>query len=176
MAHQIPASNARDIFVSAEDFRLTYERLTLLPASEPDTIRTLGPQVVCAAFAVELYLKCILVDAGLKTLPNKHNLAFLYQQIPKTTRCLVVRKWRTLLKQWKSVDASVDTASKLESVLANIGYAFENWRYRYEPTTTDLASDRFTLVHASLHGYITGKHPDWLDEGHSYFLSTFPVP
>ena len=173
MAYQIPASDPHAIFVAAEDFRLAYEALTLLPDSGADTLRTLVPQSVCAAFAIELYLKCILVDAGAKTVPPSHNLLLLYQQIPKTAKAAITRQWRSVLKAWKAHDATVNLESDLASILGEIAEAFEQCRYRFESPQTMLPDGRFTLVHASLHGYILEKHPDWRDEGHSYFPPTF---
>jgi hypothetical protein len=176
MAHQIPTSDARAIFVNAEDFRLTYELLTLLPESDPETLRTYGPAVVVASFALELYLKSILVDAGSNSVPGSHDLGLLYGQIPKTIRARIVRQWRDILKQWQHTSQPVNLASDLESILKEIGPAFEKWRYRHACPKEELKDARFTLLIATLQCYLLGKHPDWRDLDHSYFRSTFPVP
>jgi hypothetical protein len=103
---------------------------------------------VCATFAIELYLKCILVDAGAKTIPKKHNLLFLFQQIPKATRGGIIRQWRAVLKKWKSLDASVDLKSDLESTLTHIADAFDKWCYRFEFVASELNDAKFTRIHA----------------------------
>ena len=166
---------ARGLFVSAEDFRLAYEALTLLPDSDQQTVRTLAPQVVCATFAIELYMKCILVDAGSSAVPRKHELLFLYQQIPKAARAKVVRRWRTELKNWKEFDACIDLKLSLESILGDINDAFDKWRYRFEYSKKELRDARFTLIHATLHLFLTERHPEWVDPDHTYFQATFPA-
>lgn len=169
---QITAKNARDIYTSAEDFRIAASALTEHNGEPQAWARVFGPYVVLEAFAAELYIKCILVDGGAPTIPGKHKLTELFRNVHAKTRGDIEKIWRSLGAHFKFSPM----AQPFEQVLCAIGNHFELWRYRFENESDQLRrGEEIRLVNLALWGYIIERHPDWKDEDHSYFAATFPV-
>ena len=177
------AENARVIFTAAEDFRIACVVLNNTKRKRKDqpAYRTAGPRIVLAAFTAELYLKCILLDAG-ATVPNKHNLSELFQNIPARMRRLVSINWK-LGMETNSVtkDACGRKHHNLDSALTTYGNSFKKWRYRYQqPKNNEKVSHdnlgfyELVIFLSVLRNLIITKHPEWEDDG-AHFLSTFRV-
>lgn len=160
--HNLPARDARAIFTSAEDFWHASRKLFTA-----ENWRVTGPQIVCGAFAIELFLKCILVDCGATTIPAKHDLLLIYNNIPKQTRAEILKVWAEFTRP--------TFPDGLEEVLSRGANLFDRWRYRFElPQNVPGLEITFPKVQRLLHYFILTKHPDWQDEDR-YFWSTFPA-
>jgi hypothetical protein len=72
---EITGSDPADIFVVAEQF---WRATQILRGEQPQPS---SPPVVCAAFALELYLKCLIAMRPGATVPNDHNLKRLFDPI-----------------------------------------------------------------------------------------------
>jgi hypothetical protein len=174
--------NARDIFTAAEDFRLSFLDLggELKDGSQALFERTIGPGIVLAAFASELYFKCMLVDAGAPSFPKRHNLTQLFLNLSPKSRSDLKRLWEEIVQPNPQTAKAVATnlgASilKLEDFLSEHADSFENWRYRFEnPGTLKQDKGAFVILHEVQIRFILSSHPDWGDDT-SHFLSTFPA-
>jgi len=175
MAHKIPASEARRIFVAAENFAIAHR---VLVESVRESQRTIPPQVMVAAFTVELFLKCLLVDSGAPTIPAKHDLAMLFNNLPPATRAAIEKVWKEYRQFLKEKgDAPSDVPAKIADIFAKCANYFDDWRFYFEHAKSTLTLDSTPVAALGvLHVFILRLHPDWKQDSDQYFLSTFPVP
>jgi hypothetical protein len=176
MRHRIPSMNARDIFTAAEDCR--HATGVLIAHHDPTTaeLRLFGPHIMLEAFTAELYLKCLLVDCGSATIPATHDLPELFRNLPKRTRDGLRRVWLKYVKDipipetWKAYPAT------LEESLAKVGQYFDLWRYRFERPTYPMGlGGEFQHINGAFYEFIIVRRPEWIDDDHKYFESTFRV-
>jgi HEPN domain-containing protein len=101
-----------------------------------------GPSLTLAAFASELYLKCLLVLQGSRP-PNIHDLKKLFDRIEPEMQQTIERIWDThvQIKQqyWEKVRAYIKKPFSLDlrSALEQGGRGFEVIRYSYEQSQED---------------------------------------
>ncbi len=105
------------------------ERPTLIaPEGSPAFLG--GPTVVCFAFALELYLKLLLLLTVGK-IPHEHNLAQLHAALPADAQALIERHYSGGYPDgtW---DTAVSEGWDVGSVLKEIATTFTDWRYAHE--------------------------------------------
>ncbi len=100
------------------------------------------PTVVCRAFSIELYLKCLIgIETG--NVPRGHELAELYLLLSEQSRKAIKDKFDSLIlanpglmamKKFFANDKSspVNISLDIEDVLKVVNRVFETWRYSYE--------------------------------------------
>jgi hypothetical protein len=103
------------------------------------------------AFAIELYLKCILRERSRAT--KGHDLEVLFNRLPKEDRRGI---------EEKLAEISPAAATRFPTALPAFGRAFEEWRYIFESNTEKPIS---VYVLAELARacflYIRDEHRDW---------------
>jgi hypothetical protein len=86
----------------------------------PDRIPITVPAVTCIAFAAEIAIKTLIVQAAagnIAACPRDHDLFRLFARLPATTRAAIA--------------SALPAISVEEKLRVNAG-AFERWRYSYE--------------------------------------------
>jgi hypothetical protein len=169
-------AKALDIFIVAEQFRFVGKLATLVPQHPTLRIPALAfahdqnlltASMVCSAFALELYFKC-LIRMGRKTFGRQHDLAELYGLIGRRDRAKIKRYWnehsetvRSYVEQAYEGDGQPGPKVDFDFVLSASKDAFVEMRYIYEqgikPDTGWLAD---TIVEGA-RKVILEKHPDW---------------
>jgi|ERR1051325_150843 hypothetical protein len=138
----------------------------------------------CAAFALELYLKC-LIRIGKKGIPsgrNGHNLVVLFNTIAKRHQ-LGIRRYfdnnsdrvRTYLKEAFAPHNRAIPEPLFDYVLANSKDAFVKMRYAYEghpPDTGWLAHD----IERGAREQILHMYPHWKNARQASFLNVIVPP
>jgi hypothetical protein len=122
------------------------------------------PWVVCAAFSLELYLKCLLLIEGGST-EKKHDLEKLFANISCTSREAIRKNYenKRVVRDAMFAGAHVPPPppSDFDFVLHASALAFEKFRYAYEGLIEDgqgwLAGDIGECVRER----IIALHPDW---------------
>lgn len=173
----LPSSDPRDIFTTADDFRMAYCVLVKADAALAPKHRLLAPQNTVGAFAVELYLKCLLVDGGAKTVPGTHDLHLLFGNLPKTVRVTINRHWKKVVDETPHFKmARVPTDSDFGTMLSHIADSFDEWRYRFEEASASIrwGGVELPFIHTLLRWMITERHPDWDVLTNTYWIATFP--
>ena len=134
------------------------------PGRLPRAAQLLGPRSVCGAFAVEVYVKCILADNG-APIPQKHDLVLLFSNIPRAQR-------QKLSSLWKAHGNS----GAIEDSLKPVATAFEDWRYVFERPVADLDDLDFGPLHKLFREFILSLHPQWSEGDPQFVLPTSPTP
>jgi hypothetical protein len=169
------------IFVHAEQFRNAERYLTSAPKQGfPLPVDMAIP--VCAAFALELYFKCLLAIDG-NPLPREHDLKKLFNKLspPRKTRirCLSdpymddVKVW---LKQEHERVGKPTPNIDFNFILGASRKAFELARYLYE---TGLPQGRGWIADAITEGTratILELHPEWERARSSIRVTTRTLP
>lgn len=149
--------NSQEALVCGESFQKLAEKLipeirTVKEGSHHAMPDEMGDVVACAtnlAFAVELYLKGLLIQLG-RNVPMDHNLRNLYGAIPQSVRTLIESTYDTALPDevrrlgghvsfrfakgplkeppWNDYKVSL----ALPDLLARSKDLFVSWRYVYE--------------------------------------------
>jgi HEPN domain-containing protein len=84
---------------------------------------TMGIDIVCLAFSVELHLKELSrVVSG--TIPRGHNIARLFRALPESVQKEIVSHHSIAQYRWSD--------AQMERELLAISDGFEKWRYAYE--------------------------------------------
>ncbi len=100
-------------------------------------MRLAFPQVVCSAFAAEIYLKCLYrIETGNKIWG--HPLLYLFNALKEENRIIVEANYQKVLKEdstgvlaaAQKDDQNLNT--DLKENLRIFSSAFEKWRYAYE--------------------------------------------
>ena len=172
-----PEERARDIFTNGVDYHTCCDWLvdTIRERGRPE-IRVMGPMHTMAAFACELFLKSLLVDAGCSGVPITHDLSELVRNAPKLLRANLVRRWGEAVKVLRP-KPRIATFGFIEAV-QSVALNFEKWRYRHEmkmKSEAMLDNGAFLLMHF-LRDFILLRHQDWSDGNRSYYLSAFQFP
>ena len=109
--------------------------IALEQLQQPDEFLLAVPILVNGALAVELALKAILVEQGIKY-SHEHNLKILFDMLPLPIQEQV---WRNLIS--KAPEYADNT--KRENELLLISEAFVKWRYSFEGTPAPAFDRRF---------------------------------
>lgn len=126
-----------------------------------------APIMACSAFALELYLKC-LIRMERKPFSREHDLAKLFAALGKRNRAKIKRVWRAnsetvrkyVEEQYKSEGETPPKVTFDFALNASRG-AFQAFRYLHEfgvASNTGWLGD--AILMAARH-VILSKHPDW---------------
>jgi len=119
--------------------------------------------VVNAAFAGELYLKCLIRDEG-HTPHGKHKLKSLFLELNGKTQTEIRRRYAEIVgKASPAVIASGTTETNLDKALDESNRSFDQFRYLYEvkPRTTTSSTFSAGLFVYVLRTLILARHPAW---------------
>lgn len=154
-------------FTTAERFRMAYSILDSMRSDEQygSTVELYIPRTVCGAFAVEVYLKCLLCDFGTPFIPQKHQLRLLFDNLPREQKQRIGKLWRA-----QGNDGTI------EAVLDFVSLSYDHWRYVFEREFADLEPCDFEPLHQVLRGFILWMHPDWEKDDPRFFLPTSQDP
>ena len=89
-------------------------------------LATMGVEIVCLAFSVELYIKYLHYTITNKV-PRGHNILDLFRKLPKSTR--------QKLFSHPSISKYGSSFSEFEKEIEAISDGFEKWRYSHESNT-----------------------------------------
>ena len=120
---------------------------------------------VNAALATELYLKCLLL-IECEQFPRKHDLKFLFGQLPRETQ----KRLRKRHDQTNRGDKNLALLRKhgavkdtdLDALLESGKDVFEQFRYPYEPRAKDVLFGLSGLA-TCVRDYILALRPEWID-------------
>jgi hypothetical protein len=144
-------TDPKHIFHAASDFRTGSD---ILGQRFGQRIWPIRATVVTAAFAAELYLKCLLLLTT-RAIPKVHKLVDLYDNLPSETRKAVEASYQ-----------SIRPGAAIREVLIAHNATFVDWRYIFEkqdkPFSLDFGSLRDAC--AALHETTIGLRPDWKAE------------
>lgn len=177
MSDKSPEERARDIFANAVDYHICCDWLTRIKTEQGSPeFRVVGPMFTMAAFASELFLKSLLVDAGCTGVPVTHDLSKLVSNAPKLLRANLVKRWKQLAPaiRPKPKIADLGFVEAVQSVASN----FEKWRYRHEVeiNARSMKDNGAFLLMMFLKEFILHRHPDWSDPNRTHYLSAFQFP
>jgi hypothetical protein len=102
--------------------------------SNPNAGYMASPSMVMSAFAIELFLKCLLLLEGKET-DRIHSLDVLYQKLSRSHRRRIEKAWDKEARP--KVDKlnerfGLDYPSDLSNALVTCGQTFRDMRYGYE--------------------------------------------
>lgn len=121
---------ARDIFLQAARFELAAmllkDQLTI-----HRKFHFMPPFVTNAAFALELYMKCMIVMQG-GEVPAEHDLEYLFSNISRVTKAKLRKRFNTI-----SIEQKIFEKPDLDSLLKMSKDAFVFLRYAYEEDSGD---------------------------------------
>jgi len=124
------------IYVQARGFQKTAE----LANTKQGGMICLTAVITCAAFASELYLKClILLETG-QLMKGEHNLRKLFSKLPDDTQQRVERTFNAITApRFQNSDDfyGARQPKSFRDALKHGAEAFINWRYIYEANQTD---------------------------------------
>lgn len=124
------------------------------------------PQVVCMAFAAELYLKTLMLRRGLSA--GRHNLNNLFNELTPEERQSLVARY---------IAARNCTEERMFRELAEVSHAFVQWRYSHEHKSAKGLLLDFgqlkTLAH-STYALIREIEPSWNVEPYFHDRVTAP--
>jgi hypothetical protein len=142
-----PKPKAVNIFIIAEQFRLASKLATLAPLMvdrypEFEFVRNnhmLTASMVCAAFSLELYFKC-LIRIGHKAYELDHNLERLFQLVGRRSRTQIKRYFYEndhqvrgyVERQYQGSGRQIPIADLFGFCLAASSRAFVQMRYVFE--------------------------------------------
>ena len=161
------ALDCKSAFVCAEAFQRLADQIIpsiadIGESTPSQMLQKMGDLVACAtnlAFAIELYLKALLIHFGL-SVPQIHDLYDLYSEIPSQAKALIENtyesSWR---KEWLGRRASItlakgppripnrDDSSKRSRTLSDLlnrsRGLFESWRYVFESRNVNPSDHEF---------------------------------
>ncbi len=131
----------------ARAFRGSYTALMEYQfARDALALRTV-PGIVCGAFSVELYLKCLLALEGKDV--RKHEPSVLFGSLAADVRRHVVKHFGL-------------PEPEVERLMERLDGAFEGWRYVHERSRTNhISHGDLDAAFNSLERAILAVHPDW---------------
>jgi HEPN domain-containing protein len=122
------------LFINADNFRHTAETLVQLPGD----VRFAQSLLVLAAFASELFLKCILVIEQAQC-PRGHDLGNLYSKVSGAVKAKLEQRWNTdfVAKRKEQLavvekEYGVSIPRDLKNLLSLGARSFEHIRYAHE--------------------------------------------
>jgi hypothetical protein len=120
----------------AESAALLHRATTQVLSGPERTVQLpfLIPAIVCSAFSVELFMKClIMVEKG--DPPWKHSLRLLYSQLSHASRAAIARRFGGLMQAYPIDQAMRAQAPQvsfaIDDVLNLVDKVFEQFRYPY---------------------------------------------
>jgi hypothetical protein len=160
------------VYMNAERFRIA-DMLLRQASSTPDVAAAIGgPTLVMAAFASELYLKCLYAfETGRPA--TGHELRTLFLMLSDKIRAEIEARWDEYTAHPQRVRV-YEAIERLEGIsiprdlrwsLKNGNDAFVSLRYIHEP---DYVGPKFFLgnFHNLLRDVILVRHPQWGHLGH----------
>ena len=93
------------------------------------------PAIVCSAFSVELFIKClVMVEGG--GAPRGHQLKALFSLLSQSSQAAVAQRFGELVGSNPTARAMTaqfpHISLEIEDVLDTVNRVFEQWRYAYE--------------------------------------------
>ncbi len=174
----MPKPDPLNIFVIADQFRATASLSLVIPKAAP-VIATVIPElitaamlhlptsyIICKAFALELYLKCLIRIEG-NSYGREHDLKKLFHLITKPRRSEIISRWQvnadTLREEIHSLYSR--TGRHLPNVdfnfvLTTSKDAFTLFRYIFEGIEPDKAWLADSIME-TIRDTILSMHPDW---------------
>jgi HEPN domain len=128
-------TNAEDFFNAYEVLKESNEALISKLAKSPEnpsTVKafgarpTMGVEIVCLAFSVELYIKYLHYVIKHET-PRGHNILKLFRDLPKQTQQKIFSHPSIANYGW--------SFSEFQKEIEYISNGFEKWRYSHESST-----------------------------------------
>ena len=185
----MPRARPLDIFIVAEQFRYAGKLATIIPplvSTNPAAAPALAfarnlhmptASMVCAAFALELYFKC-LIRMGRKSFGREHDLAKLFRLVGRRNRVIIKRYWHDnsanvlayIEREYQISDRPVPKVD-FDFVLSASKDAFVVMRYIYEPGLKPDTGWLADVIVEAARRTILDKHPDW-ERAHQ----TSPLP
>ena len=172
----MPKAKPVDIFIVAEQFRFTGKLATLIPHHPVFRIPQLEfardqnlptASMVCAAFSLELYFKC-LIRIGRKSFGKEHDLLKLFALVGRRNRAKIKKYWnanaaivRSYVERTFEDDGLTPPRVDFNYVLSASKDAFIAMRYVYEKgieTNEGWLAD--TIVEGARRA-ILDIHPEW---------------
>ena len=126
------SQRARAVFKQACAFVSVRERITEQKELVGRDLMLIYPTLALEAFAIELFLKCLLLLQGEEP-PRTHNLAKLFRDLHPNTKRSIVDQWdngprKKIVELGKKLGFPTD----LPNSLVRCGDAFEELRYAFE--------------------------------------------
>lgn len=157
------------IFLQADGFSQAYNILDSHPCSPHQAAMIGYPQVVISAFAIELYLKCLIcIETG--SARRGHSLKKLFEMLSQETQRRICEIWDSEVRPmrddwWDQLEAhsspgAAPVPRDLRDALASAEHTFEKVRYIYEKGASSIVfvlSDLPTV----LRRVIVEMQPSW---------------
>jgi hypothetical protein len=158
-----PAIDPRAVFTNAERF-MAGAMILSDSQKRPGGEELWIPTQVLLAFALELYLKCLLNINGC-LIPGSHNVALLFANLPETTKAKITKRFKSETKNNQEflqfVAKHPQFKNDLPSVLNDAATAFEDLRYIFEGKPKDMCG-RLWWPTVAVRAAILEIHPAWV--------------
>lgn len=156
------------IYLQAERFLYTDERLRGPGITREDTAYVMVPCLVMQAFSIELYLKCLIALEG-HPVPVGHNLKNLFTRLNGKTQKELAALWladtdnRVRIRRGLPPHLHEAVSDDIREALSHGARAFEQLRYAFEGELTC----RFYIdsVPRMLRSMIWRRKPEWRGVG-----------
>jgi hypothetical protein len=153
------------ILRSADAFHQTAQLALRCPASEQERFHLGLAYGVNGAFAVELYLKCLLAVEN-RRIPKIHNLVSLFERVSPDSREKLKRRHdeletnNTVLSEFRKKGIKTD----LDSLLRHAQDVFEQFRYMFEavPDRMEPLGFALDLFGQIVRNRILDLRPEWV--------------
>jgi HEPN domain-containing protein len=170
MAKPVSKIDPLKTFMNAERFRISDRHLRSV--GDLQLLNVMGtPAMVMGTFAIELYLKCILLlEKGAAS--DTHHLQALYRDISEETKAKLVALWKAEVPKQEPFWAEIEKQSgskfsrELNETLKDGSRAFTELRYLHEKDKPD-CSFRLTNFPEMLRQVIVEMKPEWAKLRHS---------
>jgi len=128
--------------MEADDFYKAYQVLT--ENYDTATLVIMGPSIVCLAFAVELYMKDLLITLKIEA-PRSHNISGLFERLPEHIKKEIFSHpsisqnpfhTRGPVYSAKRFSDNYSPYDGFIEQIETISHAFVNWRYPIDEKKT----------------------------------------
>jgi hypothetical protein len=162
---------AINIFIVAEQFRFASKLATIIPLTDLAFAGFLPVMptaaMTCSAFALEVYLKC-LVRMERKPIKRGHGLIALFNQLGRRNQSSIKRYWRAnsepareAVEEIYGRDGTPAPKFDFNFVMTASDDAFVSLRYIYERGVDQAKGWLADAVVEGARQTILDKHPDW---------------
>jgi hypothetical protein len=185
MAKKSKSELVQDAFVNALSFHSATNALSQCPGNPVDKLLLYWPTVVCEAFALELFIKCLLMLRGRKPKKN-HDVEGLFKLLSNADQ----QKIAKYLHEGVTRDDRYDLAAAhgirldIDSVLQRTKDSFLRIRYWHEhvPPSPDAHGTRSNAgvgaLVVAIYRLLNELRPEWQNMSYSIpvLLENLPLP
>jgi hypothetical protein len=150
-------SSAKSIYRLALSFDTAVALMQNTFANHRNVGRLIFPLSVCSAFALELYLKCLIVIEG-QAAPRTHDLAALFAQLSADAQADIKRRYN---EYRAGLPDGFPINHDIEDALKKSARAFEKLRYVYEGRLNEGDGWACHQVMVAVRDRIDSLHPGW---------------